>query len=398
VNTLQHKQCRRVLWANVYCLLDTSSGASMSVREMLRQLAFSGYEVEVLGATVFDSASGMSRLPADWAGRLEKTDILDVADGPLKHRLLMTRSFMRDSMTALEEAKWYEFYLDTIDRYKPDLVWFYGGRPFDWLIPDEARARGIRTAAYLVNGNYTKTRWCRDVEIIITDSTSTASYYHRKNGLHLIPVGKFIDPVTVVASEHTRKHILFVNPSLEKGAAIVIQLALALEKVRPDIRFEVVESRGNWRQLVQVVCRALNLPEKQPENVVVTQNTTDMRPVYGRARVVLAPSLWWESGSRVLAEAMLNGIPAIVTDIGGNAEMIGDGGIKVNLPETCYRKPYTELLLPVHIALFTEHIVRFYNDENFYSDYVDRARHAGETLHNLGRNTRRLVEGLQINN
>jgi hypothetical protein len=33
----------RLLWANLYCLLDTSSGASMSVRQMLMQLVQAGY-------------------------------------------------------------------------------------------------------------------------------------------------------------------------------------------------------------------------------------------------------------------------------------------------------------------------------------------------------------------
>lgn len=52
----------RLLWANVYCLLDTSSGASMAVREMLLQLARRGYEIAVLGATVFDNPRGITRL------------------------------------------------------------------------------------------------------------------------------------------------------------------------------------------------------------------------------------------------------------------------------------------------------------------------------------------------
>lgn len=48
----------RLLWANLYCLLDSSRGASMSVRAMLCSLARQGAQVQVLGATVFDHASG----------------------------------------------------------------------------------------------------------------------------------------------------------------------------------------------------------------------------------------------------------------------------------------------------------------------------------------------------
>jgi hypothetical protein len=56
------KRKPRILWANPFCLLDTSSGASMTVRQMLLQLVARGYEVQVLGATVFDSPKGMGRL------------------------------------------------------------------------------------------------------------------------------------------------------------------------------------------------------------------------------------------------------------------------------------------------------------------------------------------------
>ena len=48
----------RILWANSFCLLDTSSGASISVREILRQLSKNNFDIEILGATIFDSSSG----------------------------------------------------------------------------------------------------------------------------------------------------------------------------------------------------------------------------------------------------------------------------------------------------------------------------------------------------
>lgn len=389
---MQDRRKPRILWANVYCLLDTTSGASISVREMMRQLALTGCEVGIVGATVFDSLGGMSALPENWKRRLETTDILELRDDMLVHRLLMTGSPKRDEMTCLEEAKWYEFYVHTLDTFKPDLVWFYGGRPLDYLISDEAKQRGIAVAAYLSNGNYVKTRWCRDVDCIITDTQATADYYQRKNGLTLIPVGKFIDPVSVVASSHSRKNLLFVNPSIEKGAAIVIQLAQSLENTRPDICFEVVESRGNWGALVRSVGKALGRRVDKLDNVVVTPHTRDMRSVYGRARLLLSPSLWWESGSRVVAEAMMNAIPAIVTDRGGNFEMAGQGGIRLRLPDLFYEAPYTELLTPELLELFSEHIVSCYDDEVFYGSLVAQARMTGEPLFDMGKSVGLLLD------
>ena len=364
----------------------------MSVREMLRQLAGNGYKVEVIGATIFDAESGMSALPQEWKKRLATTDILELNDSPLRHKLLMTNSHQRDAMTALEEAKWYEFYLHTLDTFKPDVVWFYGGRPFDYLISDEAKQRGIPVAAYLVNGNYTKTRWCRDVDCIITDTHATADYYHRKNGLTLTPVGKFIDPATVVAAEHLRRNILFVNPTLEKGAAIVIQIAMQLERQRPDIPFEVVESRGNWRGWVEYVSARLGTPRTSLSNVMVMQHCRDMRPLYSRSRLLLAPSLWWESGSRVLAEAMLNAIPAMVTDSGGNREMVGEGGIAIALPAMYHEKPYTELLTPELLDRFVTQIIRCYDDEPFYQTHVAKAMEVGRQRHTMASSLCSLVD------
>jgi len=389
-------QCKpRILWANFYCLFDTSSGASLSVREMLRQLSFSGCEVFVIGATVFDSERAASVLPENWRQQLETTDILDLDDPPLKHRLLITASHERDRMTTIEEARWYEFYIHVFERFKPDIVWFYGGRPIDYLIADEAKHRGITVAAYLVNENYTKTRWCRDVDLILTDTEATAVYYRDKLGLSLTPVGKFIDAGAVMAAEHDRKNVLFVNTSLQKGAGIVIQMALYLEKRRPDIRFEIVESRGDWQELLRYFSEKLGERRDQLDNVTLIPNAPDMRPVYSRARVVLAPSLWRESGSRVLAEAMINAIPAIVTDRGGNAGMIGDGGVTVSLPEHCHKKPYTEILDDEHLAMFVDPLVRMYDDHEEYDRYVERTRQAGAVFRDIGASKRRLMEAFE---
>ncbi|WP_150081121.1 glycosyltransferase [Chlorobium phaeobacteroides] len=381
----------RLLWANCYCLLDTSSGASISVREMLRQLARMGFEVAIIGATIFDSETGMSVLPANWKKRLETVDILVLSDPPLVHKLLMTNSHIRDRMMVFEEAKWYELYLHTLDSFSPDIVWFYGGRPFDYLIADEAKHRGIPVAAYLANGNYTKTRWCRDVDLIVCDSQATAGYYRARNGISPLPVGKFIDPDAVVAQEHVRRNTLFVNPSLEKGAALVVQIAMRLEKQRPDIRFEVVSSRGNWSELVRSISALMGTPRDALENVLLTRHATDMRPVYARARIVLAPSLWWESGSRVLAEAMLNAVPAIVTDRGGNVEMIGGGGVTIALPERFYQKPYMQLLDQALLDHVVGSIIELYDSESTYNGYIERAGAAGKSLHDMASSSQKLL-------
>lgn len=383
----------RLLWACPWCLLDTSSGASISARQMLLQLVEQGYEVAILGATIFDAEKGVLRLREHWeAIETNRKKFIKINDGPLTHTLLVTKSTVRNDMTAEEEGLWYGGYVSVLNDFKPDLVWFYGGQTLDMLIPDEARMRGIPSVAYLVNGNYQSTRWCRDVDLIVTDTQATADLYKETQGFTPVAIGAFIEPSKVIAPEHRRERVLFVNPSFAKGVGIVVQLALLLRDRRPDILFEVVESRGDWPEAVKLVSASMGQPCEVLENVILTPNTDDMRPIYGRARILLAPSLWWESGARVLAEAMLNAIPAIVTDRGGSPEMIQNGGIKLVLPENCHASPYTtvpalELLQPL-----VDKIIQLYDDEVEYEKYVARAQAVGQNRHALAVSTGRLLQ------
>lgn len=387
----------RLLWANAYCLLDTSSGASMAVREMLLQLVGQGFEVGVLGATVFDAPMGICRLEEAW-GAVErargKTELLRIQDGPLLHHLLATQSTQRDLMTSLECSVWLGHYIAMLDRLRPDVVFFYGGQPLDLLIAREARVRGIPVVFYLANANYSSTLWCRDVGLILTDSQATADFYRQTHGYPVTPVGAFIDPSQVVAEQHRRERVLMVNPSLEKGVGLFIQLAVLMAERRPDIVFEVVESRGDWPRILSAVSRTMGRPVSELPNVVVTPNTADMRPVYARARLLVAPSLCRESAGRVVAEAMLNGIPAIATQHGGLPEMVGNAGVLLELPPECHEAPYLNLPKPEVMAPLIARIERFYDDEAHYQTYVARAREVGRTRHSLQASTGRLLRAL----
>ncbi|WP_186407517.1 glycosyltransferase [Candidatus Accumulibacter aalborgensis] len=386
----------RLLWASVYCLLDTSSGASIAVREMLRQLAHRGYDVSILGATVFDHDRGTAGLQGAWADvQASRGGLVSLKDGALEHKLFATTSTRREQMTSFEEWAWFSLYQQALATCKPDVVFYYGGQPFDLLIACEARAREIPAVFYLANGNYTQARWCRDVDLVLTDSQATADMYTRRLGVAPRPVGAFIDPARVLASEHTRERILFINPILAKGVAVVIRLAMLLEKRRPDIVFEVVESRGKWSDILRSVSAAMGQPREMLTNVVATPNTNDMRPVYGRARLLVAPSLWWESSGRVLAEAMLNGIPAICTDRGGMPEMVQDGGIILKLGAGYYEEPYTGVPPDEALEPLLQRIEVLYDDEAQYAELAARALRVGRTRHPLNLSTQRLLQALQ---
>jgi hypothetical protein len=97
-----------------------------------------------------------------------------------------------------------------------------------------------------------------------------------------------------------------------KGSSVFYSLAERF----PDRQFLGV--RGAWGQQL--------IPSPLPTNVVVLDNTSDIRSVYARTRVLLMPSRF-EVFPRTCREAALSGIPVIATPCAGIREAIGDAAL-----------------------------------------------------------------------
>jgi glycosyltransferase involved in cell wall biosynthesis len=395
-STLPNIKQSRLLWANSYSLFDTSSGASRSARQMLLQLVSSGYHVEIVSAANFDVPHGIAALKPYWSTiQKHQGRFLILEDGPLKHHTMITAGTCRDHMTCAEEAHWFSVYCHFLESFRPHIVFYYGGKPLDMLVASEARYHQIATAFYLVNGNYTKNRWARDLDLILTDSHATATLYKQRLDIDVTPVGTFIDPATIVAPRRHPQRLLFINPNYSKGAAIVVRLAQLLEYRRPDIEFEVVQSRGDWEQIVREVSVTTNRPVTPLNNVHITATTNDMRPIYARAKILLVPSLWWDSGPRVIPEALLNGIPVIATASGGIPEILHDGGVIFPLDSKYHETPYQKIPSDEELQPMVQQIESLYDDENSYQTLVQKALEVGRTHHDITRNTKRLLTALE---
>jgi glycosyltransferase involved in cell wall biosynthesis len=65
---------------------------------------------------------------------------------------------------------------------------------------------------------------------------------------------------------------------------------------------------------------------KQLSNVTHWEWCDDMRQAYSVGKMVIVPSRIEETFGRVPAEAMVSGIPCVVSDRGGLPEVVGDTG------------------------------------------------------------------------
>jgi glycosyltransferase involved in cell wall biosynthesis len=160
--------------------------------------------------------------------------------------------------------------------------------------------RSLRTARYIANSEF------------------TARTYKAKFGIESVVIPPTIDP-RAYSTTTTKECVTFINPYPEKG----FELAIEIARRCPDIPFLFVES---WK--LSDDHRAKIEKAIEPfKNIRLENRTSDMKTVYRRTKILLAPSKWEEAWGRVASEAHCSGIPVVGSRRGGLPEAIGDGGI-----------------------------------------------------------------------
>jgi glycosyltransferase involved in cell wall biosynthesis len=154
---------------------------------------------------------------------------------------------------------------------------------------------------------------------------------------------------------------------------VFARIAAELARRRPDIPLLVVEGRGKAARLQRT-----GLDLGALGNISVMANTPDPRDFYRVSRLVLMPSLWWESFPRVAAESLINGIPVLGSRRGGLPETLEQAGFLV--PERY--TPQTRLVPTAEeVAPWIDTIIRLWDDKDFYAQERRRCLSAAEAWH-----------------
>lgn len=182
------------------------------------------------------------------------------------------------------------------------------------------------------------------------NSAFTAKKYHDAFGVHPHVIHPLIFPEKY-KTETTRDYVTYINPHPLKG----LDIALAVARACPHIPFLFQES---WplttAQAVELHAALTDLP-----NVTLQRPVADMRDVYKRTKILLAPSRWEEAYGRVASEVQISGIPVVASDRGGLPEAVGAGGILLN-PDG-------------NIADWVSAVEKLWSDKEYYDDMVAAA-------------------------
>lgn len=149
---------------------------------------------------------------------------------------------------------------------------------------------------------------------VIANSSFTASLIDELLGVEADIIYPPIDLDTYRVEYEGDGFITMVNPrAVYKGADVFLDIASAL----PDEKFLLVGTLPS---------RALEERAERLPNMTHWGWREDMREVYSRTKLVVVPSRWEEPFGRVPAEAMVSGIPCVVSYRGGLPEVVGQTG------------------------------------------------------------------------
>ena len=354
----------RFLLVNNHCISDPTAGVTQSLRTIVEWLADAGHECQVLTTARFESpvtftieehleGHGVPRASLESArSGSKRSSGKRTAERPVVHYTLknvpVTLLVTRHNDETRPDAREGRQYLGLVDRlfeeFAPDQLIACNGHPMVLEAMARARKRRVATAFAVRGYGYYDRRYFADVDHAFTCSEFLTDVYREKIGLISTPLEPPIDWSAVVAPTESRAFVTFVNPSPHKGLLLFARLADMLGSRRPDIPVLVVQSGRSGGSLNAI--SGLDF-SKYPQ-IMAAPPVPTAADYLALTRVLVAPSVWDEPFGRVAAEALINGIPALVSNRGSLPHVVGgdfnEGGGGRVLPIPQWMTPATTTL------------------------------------------------------
>jgi len=302
--------------------------------------------------------------------------VLDFVDSfGISYHLLNTGALSASGWQSEHGSQFNRLFQRELVHFRPDVLFGFGGFEADIERYRRAKASGCKVVFGLRNSSYKTSRWLSEMDAVLTCSEFQRQSYLTALNLNSTALPSPINLTETVATEHEPIFFTAINPSIEKGAFFLARLAEELSVRRPDLPMLFIESRGSGGQLVRAGM-AGGFDLRRHENLMFASTVSVPAEIFRGTRVLLVPSVCEEAFGRVAAEALLNGVPPIVSDRGGLPEAANGGGFVLPLPVSLT----LETRMPVgaeDVTPWLELILRLADDEEYYADAVSRARSAG---------------------
>lgn len=262
-----------------------------------------------------------------------------------------------------------------LNQWQPQILLTFGDTDIERELRETAQLLGCKVLFALHNLAYRDTCLIA-VDHVVVPSRFLAERYPQYAGKHSVMYPPLLSQ-EVIAPEAERCFLTLVNPEPAKGLYLILGLIAWLAANRPDIPVLLVEGRLGHAQLVREAQRC-GMQLDAMENLFLSARVLTPSQIYTHTRVALMPSIVEESAGRVAMEAMLNGIPVIVSDRGGLPEIAGSAGTVLPLPQGL--TPRSSAPIPAEaLQPWISAITQLFDDSAFYQQHVDRCQHHAQT-------------------
>jgi glycosyltransferase involved in cell wall biosynthesis len=377
----------RILLVAHNAYTEHTSGAARSVRTIMEWLRDGGHDCRAVTTGRFDQSPGLTieAHHADLAARFAIETRRETGSGT---RPILRYTLNGVAVTAVEtrhagrldpdpegDSQFAAEIADALAE-EPDLVFAYGHHLLVHAGLKFAREQGARTIYTVRAWGYDQRSWFENADRVLVNSGYAARHYAAKPGVRADWLPSPFVWREILAPVETRGFVTFVNPSPHKGLLPFARLAEMVGRRRPDIPLLIVHSSGNAALLND----GLGVDLARHGNIMVSPPVSDPRQFLGLTRILLVPSVFEEPFGRVAAEAMINGIPPIVSDRGGLPETVGDGGIVLNVPAWLTQRA-TTLPSEAEMEPWFDALVRLWDDKAEYARASTAAATEGRRLY-----------------
>ena len=362
---------------------DPAAGAPRSLTNICEILAASGFCVRALAVTASESRkllkpeAALRNLGIEFSVERRKRPEYRFQHRGVSFRLIDVAGLSVISWQSVFDQVFDIAFDEELRDFQPNVIFTYGGLPGDLRRHERAQKSGAKVVFGLRNEFYLSTSdWHRHIDAFLTPSHFLSKLYKDAIGIDTDPIPTPMELSDVITEEHDPIFLTIINPSFQKGVTLFATLAEELSNARPELPILVIESRGGAGLLAEVA-NSGGFDLRRHENIMFSPSVPQPKDIYAPTRILVAPSLCNEAGGRVVAEALMNGIPPLVSDRGALSEYAGGAGFTFHVPEEI--TPATRKPVPVAVVQpWIETIVRLFDDENFYRAECEKARNAAK--------------------
>ena len=342
-----------------------------------------GHKVFVVNSCISDSEYGYKKSLFLWDQFSKKGVIKNNFINRFVYRkmyisLIKTRNWARNLLNADEEENIYREAISILNLQKIDFLIGWGNLLLEESILKEAKKNGVKIVFYLVNPTYKgkKSYLLDNADLVITDSQATIDLYKNDLNCKAIILSKSLEKRpsqnNLGKPSRTSKNCLLVNPSLEKGIEPLLIISEYLHEQKSNIFFLCVDGRNQFKKKLNY----LNLNEFDiKSNLYILPAIENIDKLFSDIRLLLLFSIWHESGSRLILEAYVRGIPVIAFQTGGNQELMK------NYPDDIFKKPKIYFdknnqlrISNMDLINISERIKRLNEDDDFYNFYSNKIK------------------------